>query len=170
MPRMLRENAHLPVEGWSHWVRAMVPAEEPEEMVGQHYEHRSAGETGVMCSNIRIALPDKMNKCGIYEWQARGTFEGQPDKVVVYVGSTCTAKRGSLRTRVLQYCTNGSHKSALINDALERGYELWVRVKTSGPNNMNNKLLAEEMENELLENYNYAWNIRNNGAYRNILN
>ena len=56
----------------------------------------------------------------------------------------------------------------MINDALQRGYELWFRVKTSGPKNPNHKLLAQEMENELLEKYDYAWNVRNN-AIRDIL-
>ena len=163
MGRKLRENAHLSAEGWSDWVRAIVPAENQHD---EHsYEDRSADQTGVMCTNIREVLEHEMSKCGIYEWQAR-----QPGgRNVVYVGSTCTAKRGSLRTRVLQYCTHGSHKSELINDALERGYELFVRVKTSGRNNMNNKLRAEEMENGLLEQYDYAWNIRGNDADRDIL-
>ena len=45
-----------------------------------------------------------------------------------------------------------------MNEALRKGYELWVRVKTSeGRNN------AEDMENKLLEKYDYAWNIRKNG-------
>ena len=168
MPRSLREQSKLPADGWSDWVRAIVPPKEPKELVGQRYKYRSTGQIGEVCTNIKKALPDKMKECGIYEWQARGTFVGQPDKVVVYVGSTCAAKRGSLSTRVLQYCTNGSHKSTLINDALKRGYEFWFRVKTSSPKNPNHKLLAQEMENELLEKYDYAWNVRNN-AIRDML-
>ena len=147
-------------------MKAMVPAEEPETMVGQHYEHRSAGQTGVMCTNIRKALPDEMNKCGIYEWKARGLFVGQPDGVVVYVGSTCRAIPGALRDRILEYCTDGSHKPRIINDALQRGYELCVRVKTSGRNSDRSRKTAENRENELLERYDYAWNFRNNGKTR----
>ena len=87
---------------------------------------------------------------------------------VVYVGSTCsTRKPGPLRTRILEYCTNGSHKKDLINDTLERGYELWVRVKISQAL-YNPKKDAERIENELLAMYNYAWNISNN-ALRSIL-
>ena len=70
----------------------MVPPKEPKELVGQRYKHRSTGQIGEVCKNIKKAHPDKMKQCGIYEWQARGTFVGQPDKVVVYVGSTCAAK------------------------------------------------------------------------------
>ena len=58
-------------------------------------------------------------------------------------------------------------KKDLINDALGRGYELWVRVKMSTAT-YDCDLDAERMENELLAKYNYAWNIRNN-ATRGIL-
>ena len=61
----------------------MVPPKEPKELVGQRYKHRSTGQIGEVCKNIKKAHPDKMKQCGIYEWQARGTFVGQPDKVVV---------------------------------------------------------------------------------------
>ena len=67
-----------------------------------------------------------------------------------------------MRDRILDYCDDGSHKSAIINRALQRGYELWVRVKTSGRSRKD----AENMENELLRKYNYAWNLRNNGKTR----
>ena len=86
---------------------------------------------------------------------------------VVYVGSTCRVKPGALRERIQSYCRDGSHKEDLINDALLRGYELWVRVK---PIRANHKLIAEWMENKLFSEYNYAWNKRNNGnRVRNIL-
>ena len=61
---------------------------------------------------------------------------------------------------------SGSHKPAIINTALQRGYELWVRVKTSGNTSDRSKEDAENMENELLETYDYAWNLRNNGKTR----
>ena len=37
-------------------------------------------------------------------------------------------QHGALKGRIFEYHTNGSHKRDLINDALSRGYELWVRV------------------------------------------
>ena len=58
------------------------------------------------------------------------------------------------------------HKGTLINDALARGYELWVRVKIAESDEP--RKYAEEMQNELLAQYNYAWNIRNN-AIRDLL-
>ena len=164
MPRRLRENVQPPKEGWFRWVKAMVPS----QPLGEDYETRGDGQKGLMRKNIRNVLPDEMKKCVIYEWQARGTFVGEPGEVVVYVGSTCRAKPGALRDRILEYCDDGSHKSAIMNKALQRGYELWVRVKTSGRNSDRCRKTAENMENELLQRYNYAWNVRNN-AIRDIL-
>ena len=68
--------------------------------------------------------------------------------------------------RIREYCVNGSHKRDLINDALKKGYELWVRVKPTG---INARAAAERAENALLAKYDYVWNIRNNGAARSIL-
>ena len=170
MPRRHREDARLDTEGWSRWVRAIVP-EKSERVVGryrQHFERRSDDQQGLLCANIREALPNEMTECGIYEWQARrprrGTRAGHRN--VVYVGSTCRAKPGALRDRILEYCVSGSHKSENINDALQRGYELWVRVKTSGRSSDRSRKTAEKMEDELLQKYDYAWNIENNGKTR----
>ena len=159
MARILRENYN---EGWSRWVQAMVPA----QPLGKDYETRGYRQKGVMRKKIRKVLPNEMKKCGIYEWQARGTFEGEPGEVVVYVGSTCREKPGALRRRILEYCVNGSHKYGIINIALQRGYELWVRVKTSGNTSDRSREDAENMENKLLQKYNYAWNLRNNRKRR----
>ena len=146
--------------GWTDWVKAMVPP----NAQGNNLQRRRGNHIGFICKDIKTAFSNEARYCGIYEWQAIGTLRNQPD-YVVYVGSTCRAKEGALRQRINEYCTNGSHKANLINDALNRGYELWVRVKVSDSNEEED---AENMENELLERYNYAWNVRNN-AIRNIL-
>lgn len=156
--RRPREFSRLPAQGWTVWFRAMVPLDDQ----GGNVEPRGDGQVGFICTNIRAAFSDEANRCGIYEWRVKGTLDHQP-KYVVYVGSTCRGKAGALRRRIEEYCTNGSHKANLINGALQRGYELWVRVKTS-----NGREDAENMENELLERYNYAWNERKNGI-RHIL-
>ena len=149
-------------DGWTDWFKAMVPP----NAQGNNLQRRRGDQIGFICKDIKTAFPDEAEECGIYEWQAKGTLRNQPD-YVVYVGSTCRGKPGALRQRISEYCTNGSHKADLINDALDRGYELWVRVKTS-EKKKKKKEDAEKMENELLEKYNYAWNVRNN-AIRNIL-
>ena len=155
----LRENSRLPTEGWSSWVRAMVrdlPARGQ-----QHFEQRADGNVGFICINVNGAFD--YYGCGIYEWQARG----RGGNIVVYVGCTCRRRAdASLSNRIHEYCLNGSHKRDLINDALTRGYELWVRVKSTG---VNARATAQRAENKLLAQYNYAWNIRNNGAVRFIL-
>ena len=147
---------------WSDWELAMIPSI-PSSRRG--FERRGENQDGWICSSIKDAFDGQAQRCGIYEWQAR-RFD-QPNRVV-YVGSTCRGKEGALRDRILEYCRNGSHKKDLINDALDEGYELWVRVKISQPS-QNCKADAEKMENELLAKYNYAWNIRNNVAVRSIL-
>ena len=126
-------------------------------------EPRGDGQVGFMCTNIRSAFPGEARHCGIYEWRAKGTRAHQPN-YVVYVGSTCRGKPGALRRRIIEYCTNGSHKEDLMNEALGNEYELWVRVKIS-----QGRESAENMENELLEKYDYAWNVRNNGNIRHML-
>ena len=100
--------------------------------------------------DIKRAFPYKATKCGIYEWKAE-----KPGRrsVVVYVGSTCRGKPGSLRDRINEYCNDGSHKSELINDALHRGYTLLVRVKAARSSEN-----AEELEKAYLDRYDYAWN------------
>ena len=155
-----RETSNLTAElsrDWGEWVKAMVP---PNDR-GRNLERRGGDQVGFICTQIRTAFPEC---CGIYEWRATRTLRRR-SHYVVYVGSTCRAKRGGLRKRINEYCTNGSHKENIINDALRRGYQLWVRVKTS---RRKTKEDAENMENELLERYNYAWNVRNN-TIRNIL-
>ena len=156
----LRENSHLPTAGWSNWEKAMVPP----NVAGYNLEPRGPNQVGFICSSIRNAFPTMAQHCGIYEWRA--TRIGQPNRVV-YIGSTCRSKPGALRHRILEYCTNGSHKKDLINYALIRGYELWVRVRIVEGLQLPGKD-AEDMENQLLATYNYAWNFRNNSV-RNIL-
>ena len=64
----------------------------------------------------------------------------------------------------LIYCKYGNHKAGVINDALSRGYELWVRYKQA-----RSAEEAQAWENDLLNRYDYAWNVRNNGTIRVIL-
>lgn len=161
MSRLYREDSKLPSEGWSGWKRAMVPFL-PRN--GYHnFNDRSSNQPGYWCVNIDHAFDDY--DCGIYEWQARGTYDWQPSRVVVYVGSTCRGKPGAIEDRIKEYCRTGSQKERLINKALRNGYELWVRAKATDEEGE-----AEDEENELLSKYNYAWNKRLNGnRTRNVL-
>ena len=131
-------------------------------------ENRVLGQEGYMWSNIRNELNGVARLCGIYEFQVRGTLPGQLQSAVVYVGSTCPrgADDGAcrlLKNRIINYCRHGNHKADLINDALRRGYQLWVRYKQAGSAEE-----AQAWENELLTAYDYAWNVRNNGKIRAV--
>lgn len=161
-PRLLREESKLqPLQSqeWSNWKKAMVPV-----VTNGYTQDRGRNQEGFIWKNILEEGTIPSDLCGIYEWRA--IRQGQP-KRVVYVGSTCTrGRRGPfhrLQNRILGYCSTGNHKTALINDALRRGYTLEVRYKVA-----NDEEDAKTQENELLEKYNYAWNIRKNGL-RDIL-
>ena len=142
---------------WTGWVKAMVP-----NSGGDYVRERKGDHIGYMHRKIEGAFSDNvLNECGIYEWKAKGTSDRHGD-YVVYVGSTCRG-RGSLGQRIKEYCRDGSHKRNFINRALSQGYELWVRVRVS-----TDKDVSGKMENQFLNNYDYAWNTRLNGQTRNI--
>ena len=148
---------------WSLWRRAMVPTSH-----GRFTENRGPGQPGYMWSNIRNVLNEVAGLCGIYEFQVRGTLPGQLQGAIVYVGSACP--RGAdgglcrkLNSRIINYCRHGNHKAFQINDALRRGYELWVRYKQA-----RSAEEAQAWENALLAAYDYAWNVRNNGNIRAV--
>ena len=135
---------------------------------GSYTENRGRGQPGYMWSNIRNVLDEVAGLCGIYEFQARGTLPGQLQSAIVYVGSTCPrgADRGlcrRLNSRIINYCRHGNHKEDLINDALRRKYELWVRYKQA-----RSAEEAQAWENALLAAYDYSWNVRNNGNIRAV--
>ena len=166
-PKPFRDTNNLvPFHGqgsWSQWMRAMVPTS------SRFTENRGPRQEGYMWSNIRNELNGVAGLCGIYEFQVRGTLPHHLQSAVVYVGSTCQrpADGGQCRrlnSRIINYCRHGNHKADLINDALSRRYELWVRYKQAGSAEQ-----AQAWENTLLATYNYAWNVRNNGNTRAVL-
>ena len=68
-------------------------------------------------------------------------------------------KNESLVDRIREeYCIEGSWKRDLINDALKRGYELWFRYNLTETRGV---ACAEDHENSLLAQFDYAWNTRN---------
>ena len=149
------ERNSLPSKGWSKWTRAMVP---PCSTFSKKLQRRGPNQVGFVSSSLRKAFPHLARHCGIYEWGARRPLQGETVDKPLYLGSTCRAKPGELRGRIRDYLRNGSHKQDLMNDALLKEYELWVRIK---PTRVRQKLNAERMENKLLAKYNYAWNKRN---------
>ena len=93
--------------------------------------------------------------CGIYEWKIEKTSRVKHEDVV-YIGSTCRSA-GNFITRIMQYCTNGSHISYFIERALQKGFDLYVRFKGAcGKDTC--KQEARDDERKALKKYDYAWN------------
>ena len=142
-----------------------MPYKTVEETGTELTKKRRGERIGYMWSNIDNELCKVADLCGIYEFQAKGNPEkGQLKSAVVYVGCTCPrhaddGKCLTLESRIIRYCKYGNHKEVLLNDALSREYELWVRYKQAG-----SVKEAQEWENALLEKYDYAWNQRCNGG------
>ena len=141
---------------WSKWVLAMTP----ENQQGFRKREPKLGYK-ITKTALEEAFATTLRdfSCGIYEWKACSTTG---EEYVVYIGCTCRSKGGNFIERINEYCTNGSHKSDLIEDALRRGYKLWVRFKGSdtGTASATHKQSAEADENNVLMQYDYAWNIR----------
>lgn len=165
MDRKLREKSHLKAQGWTKWIFAMAPEGTRRK---KNLEQR-IGQVGFKNANLRAKLGKEIqrvkHRCGIYEWRATKHRGAAP--IVVYLGSTCPRDRGQwqrMQSRIVQYSTDGNHKTDNINNALKNGYELWVRFKPAIDEEE-----AKRMENDLLARYDYAWNIRENGDQRQIL-
>ena len=147
---------------WSNWVLAMTPGQHGDFRQRSTREHvRSGYKISKDALERAFALSRRKFSCGIYEWKARSIRTNK--EYVVYIGSTCRGKNGNFVERIYEYCNNGSHKADYINDALQKGYQLWVRFKGSGDDGIahdRNKARAEDDENTVLKYYDYAWNIR----------
>ena len=151
----VRHLRHIPdADGrWSGWQKLIVPGRD----LGRDYKNRNGNNEG----SYRVGryLP-KEGVCGIYEWRVKN----EDDKIIVYVGSSCNDGNAPLRDRILDYCTDGAHKSDLINDALGKGYEMNVRyMEFEGVDE------SKDAEDFLLKRYNYAWNVRGNGIRKPVV-
>ena len=72
---------------------------------------------------------------------------------IVYVGETISESR-----RVIAYASYGSHLSKIIEWHLKQGWHLHYRAQTK-----NSKREAVRMQNNLLAELDYDWNIQLNG-------
>jgi hypothetical protein len=71
---------------------------------------------------------------------------------IVYVGETI-----SERKRVAAYARSGSHLSKIIAAHLRDGWHLWYRARAA-----RSKAHAVEMQDSLLLQYDYDWNLKLN--------
>ena len=157
---------------WSDWVLAMTPRYHVDFRARKTEEYQDRPGYKITKAALQREFEDERDEfsCGIYEWKARssGTGIDYKGEFVVYVGCTCRGKKGNFIDRINEYCINGSHKADYINDALTKGYQLWVRFKGSGDDGIahdGNKECAEWDENKVLKYYDYAWNIRSVKQY-----
>ena len=70
----------------------------------------------------------------------------------VYVGETKNEK-----TRISEYAREGSHLSKIIDDHLKIGFTLYYRAQAKS-----SKEEAKQMQDNLLDKYDYDWNIQLN--------
>ena len=73
---------------------------------------------------------------------------------IVYVGETKSESR-----RVIAYALHGSHLAKIIEWHLKRGWHLFYRAQTK-----NSKREAVRMQNNLLAEFDYDWNIQLNST------
>lgn len=128
-------------KNWSQWEKIVVPDD-------RDGFRRRRDEEGYRKKNIGIT---EDIQCGIYEIRIR-----RPNRQVipVYIGSTCR-ERDTVDARIKEHCRPRSEKNDLINEVMENGDSLWVRVKE-----FPDKEEAMDEETEYLRRYDYAWNIR----------
>ena len=87
----------------------------------------------------------------------------------MYIGSTHRRAGRSIYKRISEYLTNGSHKRKIIQRGLDKGFKIYGRWMKMSPYHVGDRRkLAEELENDYLRYYNYAWNFRDNDGRREI--
>jgi hypothetical protein len=82
-----------------------------------------------------------------YELSIAGPRGG--DRLIVYVGETSNEQR-----RVITYASTGSHLAKIIASHLKDGWHLYYRAQSK-----ETKQQAVQMQNRLLAEYEYDWNI-----------
>ena len=80
----------------------------------------------------------------------KGSWFGSVEEM--YIGETC-----NLRARATAYGRDGSHLYEIIHSHLKRGYDLYIRYVL-----FHSKEDAKEFQDEMLDEYDYDWNIQRN--------
>ena len=182
-PRSLREEAADPKSKtvkerpvyWSVWREALVPkeigAKDPKSYsprtahkgIKTHHYNESTRR------DLRTQCEEASDCCGVYELKV----ENGNQTAAVYVGSTCREAKKSLYDRISEYMLDGSHIRKIIQRALDasfRVYVRWLKIKEDDFPGEDLRKLAEDVENEYLDEYNYPWNKRKNVERREIFN
>ena len=160
---------------WSVWREAMVPQNigaEDQEL----YSPRTARQgikTHYYNNKTRQELLTQCQEAGdcsgVYELKV----ERNGEEAVAYIGSAHRETGRSLYDRISEYMLDGSHIRRIIQRALDRGFEVhvrWLKIREDLFPEEDVGELAEDVENEYLDEYNYPWNERENVQRREIFN
>ena len=151
--RELYDNAFSDGEGWSSWIRAVVLPQKVNDL--RRFDLREPGLVSRYISR-RNPFGDSGNSAhGLFEFEARASYR---KKMVVFLGRPTMDR--SLHQQILEHCFE-SRQRKLIDDALEYGYELYVRIKP-----LANAEQEEEEWQDILSEYDYAWNSQIRGPIR----
>lgn len=151
--RELFDNAFNDGKGWSSWIRAVVLPRKVNDL--RRFDQR---EPGFVSRNISRRNPfgdDGDSAHGLFEFEARASYR---KRMVVFLGRPTMDR--SLHQQILEHCFE-SRQKRLIDDAVESGYELYVRIKP-----LSNAEEEEEEWSDILHDYDYAWNSQINGPIR----
>ncbi len=133
-------------EGWSEWIPALLPVSQ------NAWFQKHPGIKNFV--NVQ-----QLNHWGVYELALC-----DPDKklYVVYAGSS-----SCLYKRIEKYLAHGDHIAARLSPYLKLGCSVWVRWRQG--KNWNRLADFEALESYMLATYDYAFNVKNNGNFRNVL-
>ena len=130
---------------WSDWQLAITPMDTVDAAGSKRKPHHPGVRRDV----------DVPTEKGVYEWAIRSP--GGRKKVVVYAGRA-KGEQCNLNRRTKQYMWDGSHHPGSINDALKRGFDVFVRFRPCRSAEQ-----AVDLEARLLRKFDYAWNKMDNG-------
>lgn len=160
---------------WSDWVTVMVPTPPDTELMmteggetlleGKEYEKRPEDNVGYFVKNWEEdpSFGGKLKSCGIYEFKLVNVVTGEEKVVMIDSSHFYNSPFYSMKEFISEYVLTGSLKKAEINEALFRDNLVQVRIfaTQSDCHTIENKLLAENMKEELMEQYEYPWNNNN---------
>ena len=123
--------------------------------------------------SLKSKFPPEEYKYGLYEIMAQrrtrletaAVFDiNDFERVALYLGNSARKTKVGVYNRVHEYCKNGSHIRNLVEDALDKGYDLLFRVAS-----VRKRKDTKTFEGKLLDEYDYAWNSNRNGERRYVL-
>ena len=138
---------------WSTWKTIIAPG----KLDRRHERNKNCKSVGICVrkTTLRELFPEANKKNGIFELM----LQCDTSVYVVYVGCTFKGSACDLIDRIDDFCNGASTKESLIQDAVDKQYDVCARIRRS---DRNTKTVAEKDENILSDMYDFAWNLRRN--------